>query len=506
MTKEELIYTPWEDDEIEFQKGDWKIRRDECFGLYRYTVSGIECQEPVDAVQLLAWKMAKICDYPCMHPWERSDIDFTGEIVIIRDPTDKTGTICKRDYLFSIGEKIYRANKYYLVRSGYAKCGEKTLKEIEKVKITPSADSWFSDDIVFTPKKNVTVVKAISSGTYKITVNGIRSVRNADYLVKNGLAVKVFDAKFDKLVKCKLTSIDELRKATCNFWLSPSADEIKTIREIAKAYDIVEKGGISLIKKRVSALFPDFEARASELLDIANAIEQIGVEEKNLDKQSKDCLKKYNSALTVYKSKRVTDSVYTKDFNEAYQSVVDCYDSATASKKKIEELKQFLESKEADYYAILELIDKANRIDASVFPKSIQQSLADLVEKSNEFKIQLNAVLNEISDYKNKKYEKNEKSLNDSKTGIDNLKRDIEKLWDRQSRLNALYKMLGNDKNKPKKYLINRTFKYDRIKFTTALKVKHIGNGKYVIEDSKTVEKIVLYADDLVYLKLARRI
>lgn len=508
MTKNDidLIYTPWEDDEIEFQKGDWQIRRDECFGLYRYTVSGIECQEPVDAVQLLAWRMAKICDYPCMHPWERSDITFTGEIVIIRDPTDKTGTICKRDYLFSIGDKVCRANKYYLLRSGYAKCGEKTVKEIEKVKISPSPESWYSDDIVFTPKKNVSVGRAISPGTYKIVINGIRSVRNADYLIKNGLAVKVFDAKFDKLVKCKMTSVDELRKATCNFWLSPNADEIKTIREIAKTYDAVEKGGTQLIKKRVGAILPDIDAELEGLKDVQNAIEQIEIEGKNVDKQSKDCLTKYNSALTVYRAKKVTDEFSPKLFNDTYQSIINCYDSAIASLKKIEDLRNFLDSKEEKYSSICQKTEDAMNIDASVFPKSIQQMVGESVEKGNEFKKLVEDILNEISACKKKKYDKNNKSLDDCKQGVEGLKKDIEKLFDRQCRLNALYKMLGSDKNKSKFYLINRTYKPDKIKFVTALKVKHVGGGKYVIEGTKAVEKIVLYADDLVYLKLAKRI
>lgn len=503
MTENDVnsIYTPWNDDEIEFLKGDWKIRRDVCYGLYRYSISGIECQQPVDAVQLLDWKMAKICDYPCMHPWDRSDISFVDNAVVIRDPVDISAPKNKRGYILDENGLLFRVNKYFLVRAGYAECGEKTMQEIEKVKLERSSGTWYSDGIVLIPKKNVIVKMTLSKGLYQITYNGIKSVRNADYLIKSGLAVKLFDAKFDKLVKCKSITMTDLRKQTCDFWFSPNSASIASLREIARAYSEVETGGVKYLLDRLKSIFPDYEIENSELDKIESLTKEFNLEGKNLRTKYSECQELYKKFFLPYEFVKVSDAFSKEYFDDKYNLFIGSYNSAFASADRINEIKDELES-----FMQKEFVNPELDINVSIFPKIIAEKLSVLIEKKREYVERYEAVSDEAKKLQKQKYEKELISANDYYKNVEKINKKVKDVISRRAMLDSLYSHLSDEKRKSKRYVINKTYKNDRIRFITALKIKHVGNGKYVILNADSISNIALYADDLVYMKLAKRI
>lgn len=515
----EKIYIPWEDDEIRFLDGDWQIWRDDCFGMYRYIISGVEGQESVDAVQLIAWNMAEILCYDSMTPWGRSDITFITKDTIIRNPIDMSHPQGMRTYIIAKDDSFLEVNKYYLILNKYAKAGKKTIGVINDVCVNV-CDIYPDDDIVLIPYSNVSISKAWTKGLYQIKINSMTLVRDAKYLLDNDYAKPAYQARLEELSKQSSITIDDLRKKTCDFWLSADAYEISSLRQIARTYAKIESGGDSELLRRIDELTKPLHDVEETLDNIEKSIVSYREQSNklsNLSIESHDLIK-------AMPDERFIDVLSNIDKDKSENAY-------TRISLNLEEANRLLAICKGD----LELIAKINAIrvpdisiNSKVFPKGVTVKIDGISKLTKKIKQRVSIDKAELKlfngDYlpvvdKNFLLD-NGKSLDvtDIKTlekilaaletcaKIAKNKLDtVRAVIERRDKLDKIKKILGNDAYKSKKYFINRTYKYDRIKYTTAIKIVHVGSGKYTIPKNPIAKNLLFSAVDLIYLGLAKR-
>lgn len=505
------FYTPWDDDEIQFIDGDWQIWRDACFGLYRYIVSGVEGQEAVDAVQLIAWGMAQLLCYESMTPWKRADISFNDKAIVIRNPIDTSTPQGKRTYLIDKDGGFLKVNKYYLILNKYATAGKKTDEEINEA-VVNVCGLYPEDDIVLIPYSNVTITKARSKGLYQIKIDGLTLVRDAKYLVDNEYAKSAYQARLELLSKESFVTLDTLRSSTCEFWLAPNADEIITLREIARTYEKIEKGGAEEIFRRIDEM-------AQPLHDVERLVEEIGVAETNYRELSTKLLKVVNESAPLLKkmpeySLSVLSNINKNELESIYTSICDNLDNAkcllTSCYSEIEKIKAINDIKIPDI-----------SLKSKVFPKSVIPKINGLDTLTKKVKQSVLLIKDDLNAFTDSKTCKNGKSvMAPTLSALKNALSDLEKtakiardiisavrgVFDRREKLDKIKSLLGNDRYKSKSYLFNKSYKPDRIKYTTAVKIVHVGYGRYTIPQNPVAKNLSFTAADLIYMGLAKHI
>lgn len=513
MVKESVkkIYAPWDDDEIQFLDGDWQIWRDACFGLYRYIVSGIEGQEAVDAVQLIAWGMAQILCYESMTPWKRSDVSFNDKAVVIRNLIDTSTPLGKRTYLIDKDGGFLKVNKYYLILHKYATAGKKTNAEINEA-VVDVCGLYPEDDIVLIPYSNVTITKARSKGLYQIKINGLTFVRDAKYLVDNEYAKSAYQARLELLSKESFITLDKLRSSTCEFWLAPDANEIITLREIARTYEKIEKGGVEEIFRRIDEI-------AQPLHDVERLIEEIGIAETNYRELSTKLLEIVNESTTLLKkmpkySLSVLSNINKNELESIYTSICDNLKKAkcflTSCQSEIEKIKAINDIKIQDI-----------SLKSKVFPKNVIPKIDELDTLTKKIKQSVLLIKEDLNEFTDSTTYKNGKTviaptLSALKNALSDLERTanvardtintVRRIFDRRERLDKIKSLLGNDRYKRKTYLFNKSYKSDRIKYTTAVKIVHVGYGRYTIPQNPIAKNLSFTAADLIYMGLAKQI
>ncbi len=513
------IYIPWEDDEIKFLDGDWQIWRDDCFGMYRYIVSGVEGQEAVDAVQLIAWGMAQILCYDSMTPWSRSDITFITNAVIIRNPIDTSSPQGMRTYIIESDDSFLKVNKYYLILKKYAEAGKKTNGLINDVKVKV-CDIYPEDDIVLIPYSNVTISKARTKGLYQIKINSMTLVRDAKYLLDNEYAKPAYQVRLEELSKTSSVTIEELRRDTCNFWLSANADEVDSLRQIARTYEKIENGGDDEIFRRIDEM-------AKPLHDIEQTIDNIEKSILNYRELSAKLSRIEDESMALIK--KLPDARYVdvlSRFNKtecenAYKSICDNSEQANILFTNCQ--------------SELDIIAKVNAIDvpeisikSKGFPKNATAKIDGLANLTKKIKQRISVIRSELKLFKggyvpvvDKNFLlDNGKSLNvtdikmlgKSLIALETCVKDandrivaVRNVIERRERLDKIRNILGKDAYKSKKYFINKSYKYDRIKYITAVKIVHVGWGKYTIPKNPIAKNLSFSAVDLIYMGLAKR-
>lgn len=513
------VYIPWEDDEIRFLNGDWQIWRDDCFGMYRYIISGVEGQEAVDAVQLIAWGMAQILCYNSMTPWSRSDISFTTKDVIIRNPIDTSSPQGMRTYIIESEGGFLKVNKYYLILKKYAEAGKKTNGLINDVKVKV-CDIYPEDDIVLIPYSNVTISKARTKGLYQIKINSMTLVRDAKYLLDNEYAKPAYQVRLEELSKTSSITIEELRRDTCNFWLTVDADEVDSLRQIARIYERIESGGDDEIFRRIDEM-------AKPLHDIEKTIENIEKSILNYREWSAELSQiEIESMATI---KKLPDARYVDVLSRFNKTECEkAYNLICDNSEKANYLFTNCQSE-------LDKIAKVNDIGvpeislkSKVFPKSAIAKIDGLANLSKKIKQRISIIRSELKLLKGgyvpvvdknflldngKSLDVTDiKTLGKSVTALESCVKDAENrmfavrnVIERRERLEKIKNILGRDAYKSKKYLINKTYKYDRIRYTTAVKVVHVGWGKYTIPKNPIAKNLSFSAVDLIYMGLAKR-
>ncbi len=496
-----IINTPWEDDEIEFVKGNWKIERSDCVGLYRYSVSGIEGQCEVDAVQLIQWNMAKVRDYPTLHPWDNADITFLTD-GIIRDPRDKSNPKGKRNYLLEKDGKILCVNKYYLVQNGLANYGAKTAKEISMTKLSTmkvlTNIAWEEDEIIIVPQSGVTVAKAHSVGMYRVSYGGITSVRSAEFLVQNGYAERKFDVQLRKISKCTDTTIERIGKDLHGFWYSEDPKSIVSLRQIAKLSYLVESGD-----EPFAAIVTRCENKLSEVSAYLDAMNSLIVKFNTTKTKAESLYEKCNILLQnkILPFDRVNLFTFCTNFFADYD---ECRAVAQKAIPIVNTLSETMSQLETLYNKGVPNIDFD--IDTSIFPQSIVDQLQEVKNKLEAKTFPLKTALSSaktVFDNKQKIKEMLDNLSNIIKV-CENTHEKVQNMLANRAELDKLVPKLGDKAKRKKIHIVNKTYKPDGIKFTTAMKIKHVGFGKY--ELTETNETRMFSAEELVYLKLAKYI
>ena len=252
---------------------------------------------------------------------------------------------------------------------------------------------------------------------------------------------------------------------------------------------------------RLKSIFPDYEIENSELDKIESLTKEFNLEGKNLRTKYSECQELYKKFFLPYEFVKVSDAFSKEYFDDKYNLFIGSYNSAFASADRINEIKDELES-----FMQKEFVNPELDINVSIFPKIIAEKLSVLIEKKREYVERYEAVSDEAKKLQKQKYEKELISANDYYKNVEKINKKVKDVISRRAMLDSLYSHLSDEKRKSKRYVINKTYKNDRIRFITALKIKHVGNGKYVILNADSISNIALYADDLVYMKLAKRI
>ena len=494
---------PWEDDDIEFLTGDWEIRRADCVGLYRYSISGIEGQRAVDAVQLIQWKMAKVCDYPTLHPWENSDVTFACDCEIIRDPRDQSSPKGKRRYLLEQNGEIWCVNKYYLVQHGLATYGAKTQKEVSALKLSGLAIlqlySWEEDGIIVVPKLGVSISKAQQVGKYRVTTGGITSVRTAEFLLQNGYAKRVFDVQLEHLAHCEPTSVEQVGKDLHGFWYSRNAETICSLRQIAKLNYQVEQCTAPCVTEILDDCIHKQEEMAALSSEINKRIQEYDAAQSQLDCAVKSCNNAFNRDILPFKGVGLLDDCSA--FDELHTKFSDLCDVA---EKQFAQLSSVVEQ-------LNKLIAQCKKcvrpnVDAKIFPQKVKDVLKQMEEdvKARLFPLQeiQNAAVKRVNQAKD--YKKAKEALEKTQKTAREIASEVTDVSYRKNKLNQLADQLGDKAKKRKRHLFNRTYKPNGIVLITALRIRHTGYGKYEVEGKDGGVLAVLSAEDLVYLHLAK--
>lgn len=496
----EAVKEPWADDEIEFLSGDWEIRRAEYEGLYNYSVNGIWAHASVDAVQLIEWKMARLIKYEALTPQSASGIAFVTDTEIMRDVI----TNDVNSYIINEGSSLACVNMYYLIKNGYAVCGDSTERVIARTKVnipkSVAGIAWPNDKIILTPPSGCSIERAYSEGRYKVTRNGASFTRTAEMLINEGLAKSLRSAQLDKLATYTKTSMSRLKSLSCDFWYSNEAEikNIKTLRDIARLWHNINYNPDVPNVKRLTDGIDEASRRASELTETVQ--KEIKEAEAKLTPIN-DEIEQYKTILAEV-SRYVNASIFT-DFDK-FESIFSAY-YKQADNVNVDIL--FVPR----YLAKLKSMNESSvtapaEIKTEIFPSKIASKLKSSFEEARKtVEIYKRAV------EQARKYAKREKELFEFLARMRKDKENVAKIGDRiyavkqrKDLLDQVASRLSPSAKKAKKHLFNRTYKSDNIKYVTAIKIKHKGNGIYEVPyDGGT---IAVTADELIYLNLAKRI
>ncbi|MGN1040193.1 MAG: hypothetical protein ACI4QL_02080 [Candidatus Fimimonas sp.] len=501
-TTKNKVNLPWEDDDVEFLKGDWEIRRADCVGLYRYSISEIEGQRAVDAVQLIQWKMAKVCDYPTLHPWENSDVTFACDCEIIRDPRDQSSPKGKRRYLME-QNGVWCVNKYYLVQHGLATYGAKVQKEVSAVKLGGldilKMYAWEEDGIIVFPPSGVSINKAQQVGKYRITTGGITSVRSAEFLLQNGYAKRIFDVQLEHLARCEPTTIAQVGKDLHGFWYSRNAETICSLRQIAKLNYQVEQCTAPCVTELLDASIHKQAEMAVISAEINKCIQGYDAVQSQLECAVRNCHNAFNDDVLPFKGVRILDDC--SDFDALHTKFCDLCDFA---EKQLEQLSAVV----AQLNELLAQSKKCveTNVDAKIFPPKV----GEVLKKTEEDVQKRLFPLQELQLAATKRIGQ-AKGYQTVKDGLEKIQKtaleiacEVIEVKERKNQLNQLADQLGDKAKKRKRHLFNRTYKPNGIVLTTALRIRHTGYGKYEVEGKDGGVLAILSAEELVYLHLAK--
>ncbi len=183
---------PWEEDLIEFEENEKVvIHRGSCSGLYKYRYNGIIVDTEVDAVDLVAFGMAKKAQIEICAPWAESGIKFADSAFVLRDIINYTLDSVDGDYIIEEDNKYYSVNKFYLLTKNLAKLdGDKLMDEVPLKRMNYKGDDnpWKEDKIFFLSNN---VKKGREPGWYKLRIGSVTVNRTTEQLLRDGLAMRL---------------------------------------------------------------------------------------------------------------------------------------------------------------------------------------------------------------------------------------------------------------------------------------------------------------------------
>lgn len=158
---------PWEEDNIEFIPHDRvKITRGDGIGNYLLN------SHKVSKASLINMGYAKIKDSSKSLPWEGDNIAFVGRFGVSLSRSDRLG-----EYLVVSSGRTYRYNAEQMVSNGYA-------RRVFVAKYEP----WESDYIEFIPTVGVKICQTEREGMYNLEIRGVVQKVDANALIAKGYA------------------------------------------------------------------------------------------------------------------------------------------------------------------------------------------------------------------------------------------------------------------------------------------------------------------------------
>lgn len=506
--------TPWREDEIEFITGDWKIFRASAPGLYTYEIGGVSAQTVVDAVQLVEWHMAEVIRYEAHTPWV-PDIVFNSNFDILRDLTDQSAKADKKSYIIFSDGKYYRVNSFYLVLKGLATATEDFKSKVDKISLRSSksgGDTWDEDKIVLVPKEGYTVEKAPSRGRYKVYKGYTCFTWDASRILEEGLAVTEYEKKLNSKSSCKSVSFSEIKKDTYNFWMDENADSVCSLHDIAiRWHDLTysvsspELCKIFNYNRKILDSYSNSSETSSRLNEIygeykthaANVEEGCG----NLRTVLNKCVY-YKNLQFIYPSQE-------REFTELKNVFDRRMDFVLGEMKAVKQGVSTLITKAG---GVLESGgEEPFPLDKICFPDEIENTAEMREAKKNVALIEdyrsgnisglKNDVENSIAEWENGIF----KEPGKLQAEFDVIASKVRSMCARRVELDSFVFQLGAAAKRKKRYLINRSWKSDRIRFTTEVSVIRAENiGYYYVLLNKS-KKIKVSVIELIYMNLAVR-
>lgn len=496
------LSAPWPEDDILFLKGDWQIVRAETEGEYCYSFSGVPAPRTATATQLIEWKMAEKIRYDALFPWEGSDIRYTTDTVVLRDLSDVGTAEGDRGYFLKSGRLFYYVNRYYLVKNKLAEGGEEFKRAVlsARVALPPSdgVEPWPEDGIVLCPQEDVTVKRGLRPGMYRVVKHGINANWPAFRLIEEGLAVSLFEKKLDLLCTQTKVTMSKIGKALEGFWMSETP--CKTLYEIAVLWRTLstDPGCPQLLR---------IHEYNQALIDAYRAVTENRPDPEELRRA---CAEAVGEAEREYEAAKefsvLCKNFWTISVNESEADTVRCIAGFAESEQAfISAMARFDEAaaRAAEGGAPVEL-PKGEPFPQKLLPQAARQWLAADYAA-------IEAARASVPGRKRVDVSRELRKASDLRARFPSLKHDVtlaqnavDAVRARRSELGRVCQELDPKRLSKKPSAFRHPWKYDGIRFTTGIRVTHLGAGKYEVPYGSST--VTVTAEELVFMGLAEKI